>query len=58
MTEAHKKAGSGLPGRRGLTGRGDRQADRAGQSVEAVWLGQDWGSTRNGTHARTSRVAE
>jgi hypothetical protein len=37
---------------------GDRQADRADQSVEAGWLGHDWGSTRNGTHARTSRVAE
>jgi hypothetical protein len=41
MTEIDQQAGSGLPGRRGLTGPGDRQADRAEQSVEAVWLGHD-----------------
>jgi hypothetical protein len=41
MTEIHREAGSGLPGRRGLTVRGDGQRDRAHQSVEAVWLGRD-----------------
>jgi hypothetical protein len=41
MTEIRWEAGSGLPGGRGQTVRGDRQPDRANQSVEAVWLGRD-----------------
>jgi hypothetical protein len=57
MAEARRRLGHDV--REGmLDWSGRQQADRADESVDAVWLGHDWASTRNGTYARTSLVAE